>query len=140
MACKHWKEMAMYAEDAAKYEKPWELWEVTVDTTNGQIWDGLFMHPRWYDHQSYRRRPKLMTATDAKGKVWSWPEPMTEALERGTEYFRLVFGNDKGYGKDNWYGTERDHRLLSTGTCHLTEEAAQQHAAAMRAICNGGEV
>jgi len=152
MACKHWNEMAMLAEDAAEHDAEWirENWQLS---TGGHVWwtlqtakesgwfdyvthDGL---PAWHDSTEYRRRPKLITATDAKGRVWSWPEPMREAPERGTYYFLLDMLGD-GYAKFRWDNHQSDKDFLLRSLCHLTEEAIKQHAAAMRAICNGGEV
>ncbi len=59
------------------------------------------------------------------------PMPEREAPQDGTEYFFPSFQQDGGVYSYTWAGDVYDHRLLSAGMVHLTEEAAKKHAEAL---------
>jgi hypothetical protein len=59
------------------------------------------------------------------------PMPEREAPQCGKEYFFPSFQQDGGVYSYTWAGDVYDHRLLSAGMVHLTEEAAKKHAEAL---------
>ena len=66
--------MLLYAQDAAKTDKPWELWECSIYTSEGgPVWSKLGEHPRWERNVMYRRIPEktdLKKYGVEKGDVW----------------------------------------------------------------------
>ena len=54
MKHKHADLMAAYAADAQTTEKPWELWESSV---NRHSWFPLIGQPTWSTESNYRRKP-----------------------------------------------------------------------------------
>jgi hypothetical protein len=55
---KHAESMMLYAQDAAKSSKPWELWECKSDTQG--TWHNLYEHPAWDITREYRRKPQTV--------------------------------------------------------------------------------
>jgi hypothetical protein len=55
----HAGNMALYAADAMKTDKPWELWEVAPFSKG--TWLPLKCSPYWHTDQQYRRKPKQHT-------------------------------------------------------------------------------
>lgn len=53
----HADSMKLYAEDAAKHECPWELWEARAPA-HGTPWRILRRHPNWISDTQYRRKPQ----------------------------------------------------------------------------------
>lgn len=51
----HAEAMALYAQDAAETDKPWERWERNLKDLD--IWYGLSTHPTWLRTCTYRRKP-----------------------------------------------------------------------------------
>lgn len=54
----HAKQMAEYAEDALKTDKPWELWEY-YNIGGFGVWYDFNKHPQWMDNVKYRRKQKI---------------------------------------------------------------------------------
>ena len=90
---------------------------------------------------SFRIKPtpaRRLSVTLANGEGASWPEPVREALEGGAEYFIV-----NQYGqviKVIWASDHFDADYLAFGNVHLTREAAQEHADALRRISTQGVV
>ena len=61
---------------------------------------------------------------------------MREALEEGTKYFVVLSEGD--IDSHTWYGDSTDCDLFVFGNLHLTREAAQEHADALRKINTQG--
>ena len=75
---------------------------------------------------------RRLSVTLANGEVVSWPEPVREALKDGRGY--LTVRSDGVVADPVWRGTAYDLGLLAFGNVHLTREAAQEHADALRKI------
>ena len=67
---KHAERMKEYAEDAAKTDKPWLLWECRERGKNSD-WYGLCDHPIWNLAMEYRRKDPYAELKEAQaaGKV-----------------------------------------------------------------------
>lgn len=78
-----------------------------------------------------KSKPRL-SVTIAEGEVVNWPEPVREALKEGQEYWFI--DHDGVIEKCEWDGGSFDKLNLAFGNIHLTEEAAQEHADALRKI------
>lgn len=55
----HADNMRMYAEDAAKTNKPWKNWQYT--SYENTQWRECAQHPQWSLSFKYRRKPKMAT-------------------------------------------------------------------------------
>jgi hypothetical protein len=51
--CPHAALIKQYAEDCQKYERPWELWEVSE---YAESWHTVDKHLNWHPHYCYRRK------------------------------------------------------------------------------------
>jgi hypothetical protein len=86
---KHAENMALYAQDAAKTNEPWELWE--CKKRNDDNWGNIGTHhPVWLDDVEYRRKPVKWEPVG--GKWWIKGDgnvlralPTNDAKEFGTE-------------------------------------------------------
>ena len=125
--------MVQYAQDAQETDKPWERWASFLP--NECVWVDCTSNPSWYDHIEYRRKPKTLSVTLASGEVVSWPAPHCTELEYGDPYFFFVPTHGDIMLK-NWDCATWDRNTLFNGYIHLTKEAAEQHAAALRKINN----
>jgi len=68
----------------------------------------------------------------ANGEVVSWPEPVRETLLIGTYYW---FIDTDGFVEVcRWAHDNTDKKYLAFCNVHLTHEAAQEHADALRKI------
>ena len=128
----HAELMMQYAQDAMETDKPWELWEVR----HHDKWCGLSVNPNWHKPYDYRRKPKMINVTLMNGEVVSWPEPQRTELEYGDAYFYVNACGSVAF--EEWDCLEWDIDTLFNGWIHLTEEAAKQHAAALRKINTQG--
>lgn len=121
MAHKHYKEMMMYAEDAAETDEPWERWEATVSGTN---WIDMNGDPMWDSGYKYRRKPKTINING-----YEVPEPVREHLEIGSKYYTFDL-YDKSFAGE-WSGHRLDFRRLDLGFIHSTRKGAQDHFKAL---------
>ena len=70
---KHAGNMALYAVDAMKTARPWELWE--FNGGQGGAWVSLKGNPMWFIEHQYRRRPKqhtIVLTTKQLEEVIAW--------------------------------------------------------------------
>ena len=136
MKHKHAELMMQYAQDAMETDKPWELWEIRLpaNKTWANCTDGYMNFSSMFE---YRRKPKMLSVTLASGEVVSWPEPHRTELEYGDSYFYFVPTHGDIVLK-KWDRAPWDISTLSNGYIHLTKEAAEQHAAALRKINTQG--
>ena len=133
-AHKHAALMLQYAQDAAETDKPWERWEYK----NGYRWCTCSRHLQFDISNEYRRKPQMMRATCADGTVVEWPEPMREAPEVDTFYFRPYINvNENCFYNVRWKGDSIDMHALRLGLVHETPEAAKMHAQALMALSYG---
>lgn len=132
MKHKHAELMMQYAQDAMETDKPWELWEMKYPTEKD--WLTLDCNPLWQGAIEYRRKPKMVSVTLANGEVVSWPEPLKlQNFELRKQYFFI--DADFVIHETMWIKS-CDTNLIVCGMVHLTGEAAEQHAAALRKINN----
>lgn len=81
--------------------------------------------------------PRRLSVTLSNGEVVSWSEPVREELKDGQEYWYV--DNDSEVIQMRW----EDESIVAKdritfGNVHLTREAAQEHADALRRInCQG---
>ena len=127
--------MLQYAQDAQETDKPWERWEVYGKITGR--WIPLSECLSFLPENQYRRKPKMLSVTLASGEVVSWPEPHRTEIEYGDPYFYFVPTHGDIVLK-KWDCAPWDRNTLSNGCIHLTKEAAEQHAAALRKINTQG--
>lgn len=120
----HAPNMALYAQDAAESDKPWEMWE----GWSGCRWNRLDVNPPWDEFAQYRRRERTIAVNGIE-----IPEPVRVPLNDGDNYFLPdIFGCDRVYEIPNqWNGTDAELGWLARGMIHLTHAAARQHAIAM---------
>ena len=130
----HAELMVQYAQDAQETDKPWERWQYqTKSMQEGDVWKNCFSNPSFDGSCKYRSKSKMLSVTLANGEVVSWPEPQHTELEYGDLYFYFVPTHVDIVLK-KWECAPWDRTTLSNGHIHLTEEAAQQHAAALLKI------
>ena len=124
--------MLQYAQDAMETPEPWELWEIRLPAN--KTWSNCTDADMHFSSMfEYRRKPKMLSVTLASGEVVSWPEPHRTELEYGDSYF--YFGPTHGnIMLKKWDCAPWDRTTLSNGYIHLTKEAAEQHADALRKI------
>lgn len=128
----HADNIVLYGQDAQETETPWDRWQININGKWQDLGECFYFMP---EHQ-YRRKPRMMSVKLASGEVVSWPEPQRTALEYGDAYFYVDV--DGSAMVEEWECLEWDRRALSDGWVHLTEEAAQQHASALRKINTQG--
>ena len=131
----HAELMMQYAQDAQETETPWERWEV-YGTVTGK-WLSLGECFYFMPESKYRRKPKLLSVTLVSGEVVSWPEPHRAELDNRDAYYYVDVGGSVMV--EVWQGVIWDRTTLSNGWLHLTKEAAEQHAAALRKINTQGK-
>ena len=64
----HAENMRLYAEDATKTDKPWELWE--FKSFGMEDWQTLNSNPTWGFATEYRRKVKEADPRDAERYHW----------------------------------------------------------------------
>lgn len=93
--------------------------------------------PNWDQNIEYRFKPKTIKVGEHE-----FPEPMRVAPIACTEYWTVeirsggavVEGTVAKVANYFWYGDAQDVACLRAGICHLTKEAAEQHAKALIAL------
>ncbi len=132
----HAELMMQYAQDAMETDKPWECWEVYGKVTGTWIplseGEGL----SFISEHQYRRKPKMLSVTLESGEAVSWPAPHCTELEYEDSYFYVDVDGSVIVGEWDCLSWDRD--ALSNGWLHLTKEAAEQHATALRKINTQG--
>lgn len=123
----HAEAMRLYAEDAAETDRPWERWEFRSESTDLSWISFPQRNPVWGANAEYRRKPKTIRIGE-----FDVPEPMRDEPQEEGEYFYpriscLSFSVLRSY----WFGLASDKRMLSSGLCHTTKEAAQLHLDAL---------
>ena len=136
----HAELMALYAQDAMETDKPWERWEFYCENFCGQ-WEPCDFEITFYTNYQFRRKPKMITVTLANGEVVSWPEPLKlQNLELRKQYFFI--DADFVIHETMWIKSCDTNLIVCgiivCGMVHLTKEAAEQHAAALRKINTQG--
>ena len=134
--CQHAEQILQYAEDVKTYFEPWKLWQFRKKGSDAK-WQDVEAHPQWTYYNEYQRKPEMLSVTLVSGEVVSWPEPHRTELEYGDSYFYVDV--DGSVIVDEWDCLAWDSDTLSNGWLHLTKEAAEQHAAALRKINNQGD-
>ena len=114
--------MALYAQDAAETDKPWERWEILK---NYDEWEGLSANPLWCDLNDYRRKPKTINING-----FEVPKPCRENLEIGQGYWLVDPANETCYPY-YWENTICELLWLRAGLVHPTKEAAELHRKAL---------
>ena len=134
----HAAKMAEYAQDAAIDGEAWRNWEFRF--REEEQWEDLIMKQAWLPECEYRRKPepiKMIKVTLQNGKVVEFPEPMRVAPADDTRYYVADIMFHSTISNANWESDSLDVLRLSRGLCHLTREAAGQHAAALLAVNRG---
>ena len=88
---------------------------------------------------TFRIKPapqRRLSVTLASGEVVSWPEPVRKALKGTPRYWFVVYEGE--LVQAIWTDHAVDMRRLAFGNVHLTREAAQEHADALRKINTQG--
>lgn len=130
MPCKHYKEMMIYAQQAAECDEPWKLWEWRIHILDG--WKPCTEHPDWHHSMEYRQIPKTIRIGNL-----DVPEPMRGKPEHHSKYYFVSTHAANGVEEKYWHDCKLDNRFLRLGVCHATEEAAIAHA---KALFSFGEI
>ena len=117
-----------------------------IEVLIGPGWRTFQPH-HWHLHSvltagyEFRIKPKpqrRLSVTLANGEVVSWPEPALVELPRGTRFWYVCWW--RAIDSSTWDGAKPDKLYLAFGNVHLTREAAQEHADALRKINTQGVV
>ncbi len=134
MAHKRYKEMMMYAEDAAEIDEPWLRWQFEMETPTGATyWADCSCDINWLGLNKYRRKPKTINING-----YDVPEPVREPLRDRDRYFctcLYLFGPICV-----WCGDTVDQTRLDAGIIHLTKEAAILHSKALLSLTENKDV
>ena len=114
--------MALYAQDAAETDKPWERWEIL---TNYDEWKGLSANPLWCDRNDYRRKPKTINING-----FEVPEPFRGRLELTQKYWVIAVSSRCALF-NSWCASDLERYWMAAGLIHLTKEAAELHRKAL---------
>jgi hypothetical protein len=120
-AHKHAQNMLIYANDAYKTDRPWDLWE--CKSLESDKFTRMTMHPGWRDNFEYRHKIKTINING-----FEVPEPLREEPIKNSIYW--VIGTDESYSC-NWRDLDFEKDRLKNGICHLTKEAAEIHRNAL---------
>ena len=140
-AHKHAENMRLYAQDAAKTDRPWERWEYSDTATLNQHgekirddWYDCRDNPDWCPNVQYRRKPQVIRVGRHE-----FPEPTKEEPKIGANYWIVSLYANRGYIAESfvWNGSFLDYGCLKHNMAHLSESAAQAHANVLNAICRG---
>lgn len=113
--CPHAALILLYAHDAAKTAKPWELWEFSQ---TAQRWLDLAGHPHWEASNAYRRKPEPVKIIRI-GAI-GVPEPMRVAPALEAKFWLVNVGNKDGPHERTWTNTETEKHWLAMGLCQST--------------------
>ena len=104
-------------------------WQYRV--TDKCSWNDCFDYIGWYEEREYRLRPRTCSVK-VGDKVWEFPEPVRDVLEDWQRYW-YVYAD---YVAEHAWTNDSDicKRALALGLIHLTQQAAEQHLAALQAV------
>ena len=126
MAHIHAELMAQYAEDAKKYNEPWEMWQ----HGDGGAWCDCTSHPSWTTFYVYRRKPRMIKI--GRHEV---PEPVREPLRRGQKFWTVnPFLGPQAF---TWLSSPMLQHALESGFVHLSKEDAQQYYEVLKILLSG---
>ncbi len=126
MAHIHAELMAQYAEDAKKYNEPWEMWQLG----DGFTWNDCTTHPCWSTFHVYRRKTRTI-----KIAGYEVPEPVREPLSRGQKFWAVnPFMGPQEFIWDSHIGHQH---ALESGFVHLSEEAATRYYEVLKILLSG---
>lgn len=127
--------MALYAQDAAETDKPWERWQARRrpgEFDPDPLWRDLDGQMQWTHGQEYRRKPKTIRIGE-----FDVPEPLRVAPKRGAKFYTPNIDPWKmasTHHEWTWTDHPADHARLQAGLAHLSSEAADQTARALMAL------
>ena len=123
---------------AVMRKRPEDWWREFQYLDNTNIWfdaqHALAVWAAFINEMPVRRRPRTITIAGIEV-----PEPMREAPPKGANIYIADLLKRALVTCSSWDGTRWDFLQLQRGHCHLTREAAQQHARAL-IIASGGKV
>ena len=122
----HAANMALYAQDAAETDRPWERWEAKDPMFSVDLWRPV-SGPQfgWHPEAKYRRKPRTIRIGE-----FDVPEPLREAPVYRAQVFYPRVDMTEHAGCFEWSGISC-FVMLERGVCHLTREAAELHAKAL---------
>lgn len=126
MAHIHAELMVQYAEDAKKYNEPWEMWQ----NGDGDAWGYCTTHRYWLTAHVYRRKPRMI-----KIAQYEVPEPVRKPLHRGQKFW--IVNPFLGPEAFTWDGCIGAQHALESGFVHLSKEAATQHYEVLKILLSG---
>jgi len=129
---KHADKMALYAHDALKNDKPWELWR--YKTRSMSEFGSCYKHPEWNCYIEYERIPQVIMINGIEV-----PKPEFIAPVSGTKYFVPAISSDGMYYSNTWSGCRVDEIRMNKGVVHLTKESAIAHAKALLSFTDVGK-
>ena len=124
MPCKHYKEMMIYAKQAAEMDEPWKLWEAKA--RGCCTYEKLAHHPEWWEDSEYRKIPKTLNINGHEVQ-----EPMRHYPEIGVQYWYIDTNSGDLCEWVTWQEYDSDKRNLRLGICHLTRDNCIAHAKAL---------
>ncbi len=116
----HHKLMALYAQDAAETDKPWERWQYRG--VDGDIWFNAKRPIKWLPMVQYRRKPKTININGRE-----LPEPIKEQLNYGAIYYLPNLRKTR-FNILTWLNDDFDHYALKKGIVCRTKEDAIAYA------------
>ena len=135
-AHKHADLIMQYAKKAQISETPWEFFEACA----GGDWFPKLANRSFGADVEYRLKSTMITVTDARGKKWSWPEPLRVMPENGTVVFYPSFYKECTYEQITFHASNTSYlRLFKNDLLHDNGDAARAHAKAIADLSRGGE-
>jgi hypothetical protein len=122
--------MRLFAEDALETTMPWLRWEMKGDGCKDFV--PLHSNPHFDTATEYRRKPKTIRIGGR-----DVPEPMRNSPATGERYYVVEYSNGGAFGFNTWVNDQYDNRMLQSGLCHTTKEAAIAHAEALILVSGG---
>jgi hypothetical protein len=120
----HAANMALYAQDAAETERPWERWQMSEGDGH---WADCDQYISFFTVLEYRRKPRTIRIGE-----FDVPEPLREVPAMGASYYvPNVFNESSLWTIRNWCNDAVDTLAFYRGLVHSTKEAAQAHAIAL---------
>ena len=122
----HAELMMKYAEDAAKTDEPWLLWEYQCESK----WKQCSAHPSWAKSGIFRRKPEPI-----KTGNYEFPKPEINPLKLNDKYWYIEISDYGFYAQfQTWTDSVKDYQLLNSRLLHTNIEDAKQHADVLNKI------